>query len=648
MSEQLKCAKCGAENPKANKFCDTCGYKLIEVRAAEQKKPAADEAVQEKHGKLEKRKAKKPEPAAVVSEVFKPHENTAGSVVINWEIIAWIGIMIIAILIRFYDLGTKPMHHDESMHAFYAWKLYMGEGYTYHPMLHGPVHYHAAALAYFLFGVSDYTARVAPAVFGIAGILFVWFLRPYIGRLGAVITAFIMTISPTFAYQARFIREDIFMAVETFMIFIGLMRYFDTKKTGWLIFAAVGFALAWATKEANYITMFIFGTFLFFRWLWEHSLKSVPEKLANENKVLSTVEHWLGKGKKSFLYALIVFVLVHGALFYGKQGGIENIWSNLKFIWDGYVGGLIYWLGQHEVERGSQPIYFYVLQIPFYEMLTVVFMLIASVYYLVIKEKRDLYNVFCIYWWVWSMLIYSWAGERMPWLAIHPLLPMILLAGRFAADVYKEMPGWRRNAGIAAFVILSMASVHGMMHVCFYGAGASPKESLVYVQSSTDTTEVSKKIIQFAHEMKRMNWASQDFRNFDPYNLEIVVEDYCTWPFAWYLRDFKRIAYQPKNIPEYEKGKPLILSGIEEANRGHDQRVYDLLKDDYAYTRYKLREWWAPDEKKWWDAPLFSKPNQQGKIEMLWRRFMYREVWNDLGSYDMVVYVRKDLEKFWR
>ncbi|OPZ65936.1 MAG: hypothetical protein BWY84_00358 [Candidatus Aerophobetes bacterium ADurb.Bin490] len=26
---------------------------------------------------------------------------------------------------------------------------------------------------------------------------------------------------------------------------------------------------------------------------------------------------------------------------------------------------------------------------------------------------------------------------------------------------------------------------------------------------------------------------------------------------------------------------------------------------------------------------------------------MYRDVWNDLGSYDMVVYVRKDLEKYW-
>ena len=68
-----------------------------------------------------------------------------------------------------------------------------------------------------------------------------------------------------------------------------------------------------------------------------------------------------------------------------------------------------------------------------------------------------------------------------------------------------------------------------------------------------------------------------------------------------------------------------------------------MLEEDYIYTRYKLREWWAPDEKKWWKNMKFSE-----KMGWLWKRFMYRDVWNELGSYDMVVYVRKDLEKYWR
>jgi hypothetical protein len=286
-------------------------------------------------------------------------------------------------------------------------------------------------------------------------------------------------------------------------------------------------------------------------------------------------------------------------------------------------------------------------------------MLIASVYYLIKPEKRTFFNIFTICWWILSLAVYSWAGERMPWLAIHPLLPMSILAGKFAAEVIEERSWeWRRALTITGMVLFSMASVHGTIYVSFYGEGASPKESLVYVQSSTDVTRVANKIIQFSNEIKGEKWASQDFRSFNPYDLEIVCEDYCTWPFAWYLRDFNKIAYQPKNIPEFEMGKPLILSGIEEANQGHDQRVKDMLTSEtkvvngktvpklpteiYVPTRYKLREWWAPDHAK------FNNAKFGEKVKMLYDRFMYRDVWNDLGSYDFIVYVRKDLEKYWR
>ncbi len=643
MSETLKCPKCGEENPKSNRFCDSCGSKLA---AREESAPvkAAPEVAEKKKAKPAAEKTVKEikKTAAIFQDSAEVMQSApASGFAINWEILAWAAILIFTICTRFTDLGIKPLHHDESMHAFYAWKLFIGDGYTYNPMMHGPFHYHANALIYFLFGTSDYTSRVAPAIYGVAGVLLMYFFKPYMGRLGAVLAALLMAVSPTWMYQARFIREDIFMAVDTIMLFIGLMRYFDSRKPGWLYLAMVGFAFSWATKEANYITMFIFGTFLMGRWLWEYSYRNNPEKTGKEGSFYETVNYWLGEGKKVFFIALAVFVFTHGILYFGKQPG-AGFFSNLKFIWDGYVGGLIYWLGQHGVERGSQPAYFYFLMIPFYELTAVFFMLIASVYYIVVKEKRTFFNLFVIYWWIMSMIVYSWAGEKMPWLAIHPLLPMVILAGKFCADMFqREDWGWKRSAGMVMFILLTMGTLHGAISVCFYGDGASPKESLVYVQSSTDVTHVAKKIIRFSEEMKRAKWDSGEFRNFDPTNMEIVIEDYCTWPFAWYLRDYKKIAYEPKNVPEYQLGKPLILSGIEEANPGHDQRVKDLLSKDYYFERYKLREWWAPDENKWWKAPLGEK------FTMLWKRFMYRDVWNELGSYDFVVYVKKEYEKYW-
>jgi uncharacterized protein (TIGR03663 family) len=659
MADTLKCPKCGEENPKTNKFCDSCGSKLAGAPVVREE-PKAAEKPEKKKAKPAYEKQQKEIKEYAPAGVSAPGEAEVklAGVTINWETLAWIAIILVAIMLRFSDLGTKPLHHDESMHAFYGWKLFKGDGYTYNPMMHGPFHYHANALVYFLFGTSDYTARVAPAIFGLIGVLLAWYLKPFVGRLGAVFIGLILAVSPTWVYQSRFIREDIFMAVDTMAIFVGLFRYFTSRKPGWLYLAAVALAFSWATKEATFITLFCMGLPLIFRYIWEYSYRNIPEKMEKEGFVYPTVQYWLKDGRSAFLWALGLFIFVHGALYFGKQPGAGFL-SNLKFIWDGYVGGLVYWINQHGVERGSQPMYFYILLLPFYEMQSVILMLVASVFYLLKPERRTFFNIFVIMWWILSVAVYSWAGERMPWLAIHPLLPMCILAGKFAAEIIEEKTWeWRRAIMIASMVLLTMASIHGTMNVCFYGEGASPKESLIYVQTSTDVTRVSRKIMQFANELKGEKWASAEFRAFNPYDMEIVCEDYCTWPFAWYLRDFNKIAYEPKNIPDFEMGKPLILSGIEEANQGHDQRVKDMLTSEtkvvngktvkklpteiYVYTRYKLREWWAPDEGKFWRAKLGDK------FKMLYDRFMYRDVWNELGSYDFVVYVRKDLEQYWK
>ena len=49
-----------------------------------------------------------------------------------------------------------------------------------------------------------------------------------------------------------------------------------------------------------------------------------------------------------------------------------------------------------------------------------------------------------------SLAIYSWAGEKFAWLVLHPLLPLILLAGigvqwlwESRAHDARARPGWR-------------------------------------------------------------------------------------------------------------------------------------------------------------------------------------------------------------
>ena len=120
----------------------------------------------------------------------------------NWELLVYIGLMIIVIFTRVIDLGSRAFHHDKSIHAYYSNQFFKGGGYNYDPVYHGPFLYHIVALGFFLFGSTDAMARIMPALFGIALVAMCWLLRPFIGRVGALLAVAILTVSPTISYYS--------------------------------------------------------------------------------------------------------------------------------------------------------------------------------------------------------------------------------------------------------------------------------------------------------------------------------------------------------------------------------------------------------------------------------------------------------------
>ena len=116
---------------------------------------------------------------------------------VRWETLIWIGIFVVGAVTRFYMLDVRAMSHDESLHALYSYYLYANGNYDHNPMMHGPFLFHANALMYFLFGDSDYTARLWPAIFGMGVIWMMYLLRTYIGRTGAIVAGLLVVISPS-------------------------------------------------------------------------------------------------------------------------------------------------------------------------------------------------------------------------------------------------------------------------------------------------------------------------------------------------------------------------------------------------------------------------------------------------------------------
>ena len=205
-----------------------------------------------------------------------------------WYVALYIAVAVVAAVMRFWELGARAFHHDESLHAFYSWNLYAGEGYVHNPMMHGPFQMEATAGLFFLFGDDDYTARLLYAIAGTALVLMPLLFRSRLGNWGALFTSIFLAFSPAMLYYSRFARNDILMAVWALGIVIAMWRYLDEApnasqeesttlesddgepaepppkmgKPLYLYFTAALLAFAFATKESAYLITATMGLYL--------------------------------------------------------------------------------------------------------------------------------------------------------------------------------------------------------------------------------------------------------------------------------------------------------------------------------------------------------------------------------------------------
>ena len=178
------------------------------------------------------------------------------------ELVAYPTLVIAALVARLWDLGSRAMHHDESLHALYSYNLAVGDGYRHDPMMHGPFQMEATAGIFLLLGDSDFTARLLYALAGTVLVALPFFLRNRLGRTGALLAATMLAASPAMLYFSRFARNDILVAVWTLGLVIAVWRYLDEGKTRYLYWVAGLLALAFATKESAYVITTILGSYL--------------------------------------------------------------------------------------------------------------------------------------------------------------------------------------------------------------------------------------------------------------------------------------------------------------------------------------------------------------------------------------------------
>lgn len=205
-------------------------------------------------------------------------------------------------------------------------------------------------------------------------------------------------------------------------------------------------------------TLIVLGVLIWLIWFQRNgSGETAWQRACTANHRVVPIYASLAHNKR-WLIALGIFFTIY-ALFF------TAMFTNLLGVITGTTGSLLYWLAQHDVQRGGQPTHYYGVQLFTYEPVALFWTIVAFVMLAIIGIRRTLarntsadmqqpdapdpqdpyatrpiqpdshdqnraplYVPLFLAWWVlFAFFIYTWAGEKMPWLTIHITLPLTLL-----------------------------------------------------------------------------------------------------------------------------------------------------------------------------------------------------------------------------
>ena len=690
-----------------------------------------------------------------------PFWNRPLTAVLSLTVEQWlyVGIGVLTLATRLWGLGDRAMSHDESLHVVYSWKLYAGEGYQHDPMMHGPFLFHINALLYLLFGDNDFTGRLAPALLGTLLVVLPYFMRRWLGRLGALAASVMLFLSPTIFFHSRYIRHDIFAAAFATLVVLFLFRYVEEGRDRWLGAAGAAIGLVYCTKEVSFIYMAIAG--LFFagcsalewwrggrRWLprgsrlWDVTIVlgtlSLPLLSAFLTKALGF--NPLDYSDRGILRSGVVFlgfalVAVGVGLWWDRRRWpviagtaylimallFTTFFTNGRGFATGFVGSLGYWLEQHGVQRGDQPWYYYLLLVPMYEFLPLVFS-VGGIGYVVARGRKGLeggegrppvalglstkglFTLFLAWWVALTWVVYSYAGEKMPWLTVHFALPMSLLAGRWVDAVLGGVDGrdlWRRGMpyvlvgvpllGMALYVLLVTQPFRGksleqlsdsmewllallvaalllyllVKTVRRLGSGGALQALFctVWLVLALFTLraawmlnyvnyDYATESLVYAHATPDIKLTMREIedlsmRLYGDRSIRISYDDDSTWPFEWYLRLYPNKVYWGAQPNKEALDAPVVLVG---------SKNWDKVKPFLGnrYYQFKRRLIWWP--KEGYKGLTFSEAlthlTDPAKRKVLWDILLYRKHTTPTEAWPLVhefrLYVRKDVvQQLW-
>jgi uncharacterized protein (TIGR03663 family) len=400
------------------------------------------------------------------------HSNQKANIVtVEWA--AYGAVVLLAALLRWFQLGLQPLSEGEAVQALAAFRFVQGGAQTA-PSGTIPALFSGNVAGFGLLGASDITARWLPALAGLVLALLPLGLRHRLGRAGALATALLLALSPSAVHFSRVLDGAVVVAACGLAMAVGLINYVDTHRQGYLYLAAAALGVGLCAGPAMFTLVLIFAAMAPLLYLAERSL-------GREAGWSSLAEAWAAaRAEKDVL-------LRAGAVLAATLGLIATTFV-LHPAGVGHAADLIgAWAASFVPEQGGNPAIYPWLLLLRYEPLILLLGLVGVGQAVWTNRAGHVrgpqpgsqlsHTAFLAFWAVAAALIISISGHRPAGNILLVVVPLGLLAGQGVERAWCWLSRRRvwSEAGMVAAVAL------GLLVFFYLQIGA-------YSQMNSDTT----------------------------------------------------------------------------------------------------------------------------------------------------------------
>lgn len=596
----------------------------------------------------------------------------------------------LGVLLRWTLLDARPYHHDESLHGMYGRYFYdfpENNYYKYDPMLHGPMLYNSMRFIYAWFGDSLWAARTPTCIMGTLFMFVPFLFRRYFLTTSVLILTAAVALSPTLVYWARFLREDSWVISGLLFTLIGFTIASNSWKAFFVLF---GITVQWCTKESAIVSIAVLIGYIVFEAFFKIFILKDWNTLAA--RILQYVKAYAWQTAWSVVVCALIYAWFYGGGFRYPQGIIDGL---------GYKA-YDYWSRHHAMERIQGPFNFHIYVMGWYELpVFIAFLTHLLLFYrrttseiryvalfivalialscvitdpTTIRENRlwkpfklkdtlDIIGLFVLlfhaplvtihhllkredglaatgYFGTATFFVYSYLGEKVPWLSVYPLIFMLPYLTLFYEDYFRKNPIDYKHypvkrallyAGsllaVLAIIFISERKPNdaktnedilflctGVLLICIalldnYGKylGRFNVGRWITVAAILFTLRASVQT-NFLYAGRETEYLSQVHTTHDLHDVALgIIDDVenqrhgykplvfatgeATWPLAWYFRHLKEEYKFTAKPEERVKYTYLFIDW-------KDQREPGDIPEGYTARKLNLRGWWVPEFKQ--------------------------------------------------